>query len=924
MHIKSVTRLQTPQHFVESEHCDHVTIKHLPDREIPSLCWPYETSFKGPQAMAKRNGGWWDWIAKEWKFPDAKSAYKALDSIRKRHPDWPILGDPDKPYLALAGVEISRVDLGRGLEGFLVPLPLPRFTRIPANLEAYVLESGSGNREHDLGLLISSSADANTIGGLLGSQGAVLNDRLSKKVQFELNSKVQVSVFDWPVHLQCDVTNPHHYCLIPATSDWSRRFNGLVSQWHGVVHTTLKKWPDWKAKLASNKIEWEGDDPEQAACEPVEFDASLVPGWLTPAPNGYFLHAYQKDGVRFCLARGMRALIGDEMGIGKTAQAIAAAEATGAQRIVIFCPASARYVWEREIQGWSGRGEIQHIKTQFDKPDAGCRWHIVTYDLLPVRPFSWTFQDEQEERAFLKLYPQLQDQIKDSKQGKRKCRKLSIHDPLDAVPLFANHLRADKWAKDMRSLKKRHDEGVLAQLLALDQTTVVVDEAHKAKNREAKRTKALQLIAQRVVHLLLLTGTPLRNNEQEAAVLLGLIDAAVAKALSKDGCYSLDDVKDCLSHLMIRRTKAEVLPELPAKTRQRIDLDDLAPRHLDDYQDALVSARDAYNTARLLGESEEEARQKMQGGIERARTELGLAKVMGSGVMDTVLDVVENKGCCVVFCAHHQVSDQLKERLSQHNLQASVIDGRVKPKQRAEIVDQFQQGNLDVIIGGINAAGEAITLTRADTVIFVELDWVPAALLQAEDRIHRVGQKSNCQVIQLIAKIPPKLFNLDDMMVDLLGSKRALIGAVLEEDTENIVAAGMKAALQHRLLSCWQPHNTDAPVSSSPPNTMTEQAPEKSLTSSSEQAAPTPRKRGRPRKYSDAFPPPSATERSKRSTTTLIARGGKRVMLRLRSEAHTALAEIMAFTGSDQTTAMINQAIIEWHRQLKNAASEKP
>lgn len=47
-------------------------------------------------------------------------------------------------------------------------------------------------------------------------------------------------------------------------------------------------------------------------------------------------------------------------------------------------------------------------------------------------------------------------------------------------------------------------------------------------------------------------------------------------------------------------------------------------------------------------------------------------------------------------------------------------------------------------------------------------------------------------------------------------------------------------------------------------------------------------------------------------------------MLRLRSEAHTALAEIMAFTGSDQTTAMINQAIIEWHRQLKNAASEKP
>jgi hypothetical protein len=921
MQIKSVTRLQTPQHLVESERCDHVIVTIEPGSDIPSLWWPYETSFKGPQATAKRHGGRWDPSAQEWTFSDSKSAYKVLASIKKRHPEWPVLGDPDKPYMPLAGVKISRVDLGRGLAAFLLPTPIPRFTDMPEDLQAFVLESDSSNREHDIGMLLGCSADADEAQELLCEQGAMLNDGLSKKVRFELNSTVQVIAFDWPVHLQCALTNPHHYCLIPAPEEWSRRYDGVVTPWRGVVHTTRKKWPEWKTKLADNKIEWEGDDPDQAVSPPFAFDADSVPGWVAPAPNGHLLHAYQKNGVQFCLARGMRAMIGDEMGIGKTAQAIAAAEASGAQRVVIFCPANARYVWEREIKGWSGRGDVQHIKTQFDKPDLNCRWHIVTYDLLGVRPFSWTFRDDQEMATLLQVCPRLSDQIKEIKQGGKKVHKLSFDEPLDTVPAFADLNRAETWIKEMQRLRERREHGVLAQLLTLDQPTVVADEAHRAKNREAKRTKALRQIAQHVPYILLLTGTPLRNNEHEAAVLLGLLDEGAAKALPQDKGYTIDDVKDYLSHLMVRRTKAEVLPELPAKTRQRIDLDDLAPMHLNDYRDALESALAAYDKALSRGKSEAEAQQEMQGGIERARTKLGLAKVMGSGVLETVLEVIENKGCCVVFCAHHNVSDGLQERLTQHNIRASVIDGRVKPEHRAEIVDNFQKGSIDVIIGGINAAGEAITLTRADTVIFVELDWVPAALLQAEDRIHRVGQKSNCQVIQLIAKLPPVVFNLDDMMVELLGSKRALIGAVLEEDTENIISANMKSAVQQRLLSSWQPTTINAPAASTSSDADLVPVPVETPSPATEQA-PTQRKRGRPKKYSDAAPPPSATDRSKHSIKALTERGGRRVMLRLEGEANAALEAIMALTGADETTATINQAIIEWHRHLLQASTK--
>lgn len=174
----------------------------------------------------------------------------------------------------------------------------------------------------------------------------------------------------------------------------------------------------------------------------------------------------------------------------------------------------------------------------------------------------------------------------------------------------------------------------------------------------------------------------------------------------------------------------------------------------------------------------------------------------GGEVLDLVIEVVENKDCCVVFCAHQKVSDELLAQLHRAKLKAAILDGRTPQNAREQIVKDFEGGWLQVFIGGINAAGEAITLTSADTVIFVELDWVPAALLQAEDRIHRVGQERNCQIIQLVARMKEGDYNLDEMMVDLIGSKMARIGTVLDEDTDNIISksSNIQAKVHERLL----------------------------------------------------------------------------------------------------------------------------
>ena len=189
----------------------------------------------------------------------------------------------------------------------------------------------------------------------------------------------------------------------------------------------------------------------------------------------------------------------------------------------------------------------------------------------------------------------------------------------------------------------------------------------------------------------------------------------------------------------------------------------------------------------------------MRGGIEMARKFLGIAKVEGGEIADLVANVVEDKGCCVVFCAHQQVSDLLSHQLGQRKIKSKVVDGRMtRQGERAKIVDEFQNDHLDVFIGGIHAAGEAITLTRSDTVIFVELDWVPAALMQAEDRIHRVGQKRNCQIIQVIARVSGE--NLDEDMILALGSKMKRIGEVLGENGENI-AMEVSGSIQNDVFS---------------------------------------------------------------------------------------------------------------------------
>ncbi len=928
MKIDSLYRLGVSD-LIDKRPKDYIRLHYGEMGAFQGVSWNYSTEDSGLHRLVKNHGGVWS--GSNWAFDNDEKLYAFLSLLKKRQPKWPVLDDSPVGRIKSVHYEllISPTDEDAGL---VVKLPLPfnfeALVQIPDGVQSYKLASGRSS----IALFVGTKVSIVSFADSLLAQGAMATNKLVEIWGISAGfDPVQVTCHGWSVQVDCDLGNLHHIRLAPHQAwEWDAPYpmgtKRLPIPWTGCIKGTRKSWPKLLTSIDALRLTWSGDDPSGAIALPSAIRTEAVPGWNQPAPNGFLLHDYQKDGVRFCALKGMHALIGDEMGIGKTAQAICAAQAVEAPQIFVICPKSARYVWDREIKGWCGvDATIQHIKDQADTVDSTCRWHILTYDQIVSRRTPWSIRDPAEERAILKAFPELKSRI--VKDPKKKTLKIVI----DEFSLTEPALDQDRlvvWRKMMLRL-----QGVLlSQILSAGPITLIIDEAHRAKNMNSKRSQAIAKIAakHRKTNVLLLTGTPLRNNEHEAAVLLGYLDPEARNVLSKTNGYSIQDVKDYLGFFMIRRTKKEVLPELPEKTRQRVDLEELASQDMADYQDALDSAVMEYNIAISAGRSEADARNRMRGGIARARQALGMAKVNGGQVADLVADVLEDKKCCVVFCAHTDVSDTLKAQLQAKEIKAAVFDGRTKTAlARSNIENAFQAGGLDVFIGGINAAGEAITLTRADTVIFVELDWVPTALLQAEDRIHRGGQIASCLVLHLTAKFDASLVhlqNLDEYLIDVIGSKMDRIGSVLDEDQSNLVASEAKSAFAGQLL-----HQVGAKAAARPPTEELVRTQAVLIESTQEpiplvDAVPVPqaekRKRGRPKVYVDRDPL-SASARSKLSVEALKQRGGKRLMLRLSPEGLSALKKIMEIAQLDQETETINRALVAYMKELSSMPATK-
>jgi SWI/SNF-related matrix-associated actin-dependent regulator 1 of chromatin subfamily A len=340
---------------------------------------------------------------------------------------------------------------------------------------------------------------------------------------------------------------------------------------------------------------------------------------------------------------------------------------------------------------------------------------------------------------------------------------------------------------------------------------LIIDEAHYIKNKSAQRTKAVRRLVNEAEKVLALTGTPLLNRIEELANLLhniGIIKSASEFLNQYASCnlrsirtkyrtiqkreYYLTGAQARTVHKLLttelpylRRLKKDVALQLPRKIRTRLTLEVDAPQASATLrQVAAEFARKRgidpkqFDTPEALVEFVFDS--IPQAAIATARRLYAIAKATAAAqYIEDLLGSTDTP--IVVFYHHEQVLSALQERVS-----GLYIDGSVPQDRRAELVRDFQAGKHRVLYLSITAAGLGITLTAADTAVFVEYDWVPANLLQAEDRINRIGQKSEVTYYHYLTTKDA----VERLILDKIFEKVALAEAVLGGQS------GLKEALK--------------------------------------------------------------------------------------------------------------------------------
>jgi len=423
------------------------------------------------------------------------------------------------------------------------------------------------------------------------------------------------------------------------------------------------------------------------------------------------LRPFQRAAVRYVLSQ-RRTLLADEQGLGKTIEALAALQADGAFPAAVVCPASMKLVWQRECERWIPGRSVAVVHGR-----SAQGWTAGGADSADV--------------------------------------VLCNYDILEA--------HADRLAE--RGLR-----------------AAVFDESHYCKDPRRNRTKAAIALGERVAGdglRLALTGTPIINRPKDIVAQLRLIgrlaDFGSGAGLGRRfrGAKALDRLHwNLRAHCYVRRTKADVLPQLPAKrfASVPVELDNAAEYRLAE-QDVIAWLRTQPLDLRTL-----EARVAAALRAEQLARLNYLRRLAARGKLRAAISWIEDfiaSGEPLIVFAHHR---EVQRALVGHFPAAAHVLGDDDLAARAAAVDDFQRPDGPaLVVCSMQAASQGITLVRASNVAFVELDWTPARHDQAEDRCHRIGQRDAVTAYYLLAAE-----TIDEQMASVLQRKRAVIDAVTD------------------------------------------------------------------------------------------------------------------------------------------------
>ena len=314
--------------------------------------------------------------------------------------------------------------------------------------------------------------------------------------------------------------------------------------------------------------------------------------------------------------------------------------------------------------------------------------------------------------------------------------------------------------------------------------TLIFDEAHYVKNPRAKRTKAIYRISQDAKYRIAITGTPITNVElYEIYTLCKIVrpdifrNYRVFEERFKNDLQGLN--KFLRQTLLIRRLKKEVMKELPEKIRVPLKVEVDMSKFKEIEEEIIEKIRELKKEKGELEERDIFA--ILLPLFDKHRQISGLLKIEHTvKLVNQILDEGEK---AVVFAHHKEVIKELVNKVkSETNANVYVITGDTPQERRYEIAKEFNSDkDRSVFIASIQACSEGIDLQSASYVIFNQIDWNPAKNIQAEDRVHRIGQKKNVTSYWVIAKD-----TIDEHIVNKLIQKLNVIDKVVGSEDKGV------------------------------------------------------------------------------------------------------------------------------------------
>ena len=468
------------------------------------------------------------------------------------------------------------------------------------------------------------------------------------------------------------------------------------------------------------------------------FDAIPLPELNQEIPLKMTLFPYQANGVAYAIDK-KRVIIGDQPGLGKTAQAIAAVMATNQFPCLVICPSSLKINWKREWEMWTNKKAMiltDNVKHNF---------HLF-YQTGLIQVFIVNYES-------LKKY--FVQSISKTDSGKLTLKNIT-------------------FKKQFTDMFK----------------SVIIDESHRVKSTATQQTKFTKGICTGKEYIYCLTGTPVINKPKDLISQLGIIDQMPAfggyKNFVMRYCNGPNEASNLreLNYMLTstcfyRRDKQDVLKDLPDKMRQ-IALCEISTRK--EYTDAerdMVEYLYKYKDA-----DDEKVARALRGEI---MVKIGILKNVSArgkiaDVCEFVDDILDSGEKLVLFCHLREVIHELKKHYSK----AVTITGEDDNIARQNAIDSFQSNpKTQLIICSIKAAGVGLTLTAASRVAFVELPWTAADCDQCEDRVHRIGQKDSVTATYFLGNN-----TIDEKIYKIIQAKRDIakqITGSTEQIEESIV-----------------------------------------------------------------------------------------------------------------------------------------